>query len=90
MSGYDDHITMNLAVSKFDYEPPDCCSDPMKSVVRSLLHRDPNIRIHSFYQLQREELFKNFDFDDVKDKKVGREVHHWIEKKKDCISYFIY
>ncbi|XP_066987915.1 uncharacterized protein S6KL [Macrobrachium rosenbergii] len=83
VSGYDDHITMSLAVSKCDYEPPDCASEPMKSVIRSLLHRDPNLRIHSFYQLQREELFKDFDFDDVKDKKISprKILEEYIESK---------
>ncbi|KAK7084790.1 ATP binding [Halocaridina rubra] len=83
VSGYDDHFTMSVAVSKCDYEPPDCASPPMKSVIRSLLHRDPNIRIHSFYQLQREEIFKNFDFDEVKDKKISprKILEEYIDSK---------
>lgn len=71
MSGFDDHITMNMAVSKYEYEPPDCASGAMRSLISSLLLRDPMARLHSFYQLQREELFQNFDFDDVKEKKVS-------------------
>lgn len=58
-------------MSKCDYEPPECASPPMRSLIISLLCRDPRSRLHSFYQLQREELFQNFDFDEVKDRKVS-------------------
>ncbi|XP_071522454.1 uncharacterized protein [Panulirus ornatus] len=83
VSGFDDHITMNMAVSKYEYEPPDCASNAMRSLISSLLRRDPMARLHSFYQLQREELFQNFDFDDVKEKKIcpRRILEEYIESK---------
>ncbi|XP_050732941.1 serine/threonine-protein kinase 33-like isoform X2 [Eriocheir sinensis] len=83
LSGYDDHITMNQAVSKCDYEPPECASPPMHSVISSLLCRDPRSRLHSFYQLQREALFHNFDFDEVKDRKISprKILEEYIENK---------
>ncbi|XP_063844454.1 uncharacterized protein LOC135091048 isoform X2 [Scylla paramamosain] len=83
LSGYDDHVTMNQAVSKCDYEPPECASPPMRSVITSLLNRDPRCRLHSFYQLQREELFQNFDFDEVKDRKISprKILEEYIESK---------
>ncbi|XP_045601324.1 uncharacterized protein [Procambarus clarkii] len=83
VSGFDDHLTMNLAVSRYEYEPPDCASGAMRSVISSLLRRDPMARLHSFYQLQREELFQNYDFDEVKDKKVSprKILEEYIESK---------
>ncbi|KAK8396980.1 hypothetical protein O3P69_005166 [Scylla paramamosain] len=78
LSGYDDHVTMNQAVSKCDYEPPECASPPMRSVITSLLNRDPRCRLHSFYQLQREELFQNFDFDEISPRKI---LEEYIESK---------
>ncbi|KAG0717835.1 putative serine/threonine-protein kinase [Chionoecetes opilio] len=71
LSGYDDHTSMSQAMAKCDFEPPECASAPMHSVITGLLCRDPRSRLHSFYQMQREELFKNFDFDEVKDRKIS-------------------
>ncbi|KAK3859957.1 hypothetical protein Pcinc_033963, partial [Petrolisthes cinctipes] len=70
VSGYDDHITMGLAVARHDYRAPEGASRAMQGAVMGLLHRDPLTRTHSLHQLQREELFRGYDFDMVREKLV--------------------
>ncbi|KAK4288067.1 hypothetical protein Pmani_038886 [Petrolisthes manimaculis] len=70
VSGYDDHITMGLAVARHDYRAPEGASRSMQGAVMGLLHRDPHTRTHSLHQLQREELFRGYDFDMVREKLV--------------------
>ncbi|XP_042890619.1 uncharacterized protein LOC122265370 [Penaeus japonicus] len=55
----------------------------MRSVISSLLHRDPIAGTALFYPLQREHLFQNFDFDEVREKKISprKLLEDYIEGK---------
>ncbi|KAF2358666.1 Protein kinase domain [Trinorchestia longiramus] len=88
------HTSMMHAIAKWvpsyeahafmcDYQLPEDTDLLLVSLIKGLLNRDPNERIHSLVQLQKEPLFTDTDLSTITQKKVAprKLLEDYIEKK---------
>ncbi|XP_064460869.1 ribosomal protein S6 kinase-related protein-like [Ornithodoros turicata] len=78
-----DHIVMQKLVSDFNYDLPSEYSLPARQLVRKLLCKQPQRRLHSLEMLKEEPFFTGLDFTDVYDKRISpmKLLHAEIDHK---------